>query len=150
MKYKKVAVGGSFDVLHRGHRALLEKAFDAGEFVLIGLTSSEMVTKDVAAYEKRKKALEDFLEHKGQYEIVELNDPLGDAAMDGAIDAIVVSEETTPGALEINELRKKKGLGVLEIISIPLVLADDQKPVSSTRIKKGEIDREGRVLSGHK
>ena len=150
MKYKKVAVGGSFDVLHRGHEALLNVAFDAGEFVLIGLTSNEMVTKDVAAYEKRKKALEDFLEHERPYEIVELNDPLGPAASDETIEAIVVSVETEPRALEINELRKKKGLGVLEIISIPLVLADDQKPISSTRIKKGKIDKEGRVLSEHK
>lgn len=150
MKYKKVAVGGSFDVLHRGHEALLNAAFDAGEFVLIGLTSSEMVTKDVAAYGKRKRALEDFLEHKGQYEIVELNDPLGDAARDGAIDAVVVSEETMPGALEINEIRKKNGLEALEILSIPLILTEDGKPISSTKIKRGETDKEGRVLSEHK
>jgi pantetheine-phosphate adenylyltransferase len=147
MKYKKVAVGGSFDVLHRGHEALLNVAFDAGEFVLIGLTSSEMVTKDVAAYEKRKRALEDFLKNKGGYDIVELNDPLGPAATDESIEAIVVSDETRPGALEINETRKKNGLKTLEIISIPLVLADDQKPISSTRIKRGEIDKEGRILA---
>jgi pantetheine-phosphate adenylyltransferase len=59
----------------------------------------------------------------------------------------VVSDETRPGALEINETRKKNGLKTLEIISIPLVLADDQKPISSTRIKKGEIDKEGRILA---
>lgn len=148
--YKKVAVGGSFDVLHEGHRALLDRAFDVSEYVLIGLTSSEMAGKDIAAYEKRKKTIEDFLEHRGRYDIVELNDPLGDAVSDGAIDGIVVSEETAPRALKINELRKKGGLGALKIFSIPLVLAEDGRPISSTGIKRGEIDEEGRVLPERK
>ena len=148
--YKKVAVGGSFDVLHVGHRALLDKAFDVSEYVLIGLTSNKMAGKDAAAYEKRKRGLEDFLEHERQYHIVELNDPLGDAVRDRGIDAIVVSEETVPRALEINELREKKGFKALEILSVPLVLTEDGRPISSTGMKRGEIDREGRVLSERK
>ncbi len=150
MSFKRTAVGGSFDVLHKGHRALLDRAFGASESVIIGLTSNEMAGKDAAAYGKRKEALEEFLKHKGQYKIVELNDPLGDAAADREIDAIVVSEETAPGALEINEVRKRKGLKALKIIQIPLVLAKDGRRISSTRIKRGEIDEEGRVLLGHK
>ncbi len=55
MKYKKVAVGGSFDVLHIGHQALLEKAFEVGEFVLVGLTSNEMLEKDARPFEERKR-----------------------------------------------------------------------------------------------
>ncbi len=144
MKFKKVAVGGSFDVLHIGHEALLDEAFNAGEFVLIGLTSNEMLDKDVSSFEERKKALVGFLENKGQYDIIELTDPSGPAATDETIEAIVVSEETVPGALKINKLRKDKGLKSLEIISIPLVLAGDGKPVSSRRIKRGEIGIDGR------
>lgn len=146
MKYKKVAVGGSFDILHSGHRALLDRAFEAGEFVLIGLTSDKMACAGASGYGKRKETLERLLKHISRYEIVELEDPMGDAATDRGIDAIVVSEETAPRALEINEARESKGLRPLEIISIPLVLAEDGKPISSTRIKIGEIDREGRVL----
>ncbi|RLI21218.1 phosphopantetheine adenylyltransferase, partial [Candidatus Bathyarchaeota archaeon] len=33
-KFKAVAVGGTFDEFHRGHRALLSKAFEVGERVL--------------------------------------------------------------------------------------------------------------------
>jgi pantetheine-phosphate adenylyltransferase len=149
MKYKKVAVGGSFGILHKGHVALLDKAFNSGGFVLIGLTSNEMLTKDVAPFEKRKKTLLEFLENRGQYDIIELNDPFGPAASDGTIEAIVVSAETEPGASEINELREQNGLVALDIISIPLVLADDQRPISSTRIRKGEIDKRGRILPEH-
>lgn len=148
--YKKVAVGGTFDVFHRGHRALLDKAFEVGESVLIGLASDVMAGEGAADYEKRKGALEDLLEPEGRYDIVELNEPLGDAATDGTIDAIVVSEETATRALEINEVRQNRGLNALEIISIPLVTAEDGKPMSSTRVKRGEIDKEGRVLPAHK
>lgn len=144
MKFKKVAAGGSFDVLHIGHEALLKKAFDVGEVMIIGLTSNEMREKDVAPFEKRKKALALFLRNRGEYEIIELTDPFGPAATDETIAAIVVSEETEPGALKINEIRKKRGFKPLDIISIPLVLAGDGKPISSTRVKKGEIDKDGR------
>lgn len=144
MKYKKVAVGGSFDVIHKGHETLLDAAFGAGEFVLIGLTSNEMLEKDARPFEERKKKLVGHLENKGQYEIIELTDAFGPAASDETIEAIVVSVETESGALEINEIRKKNGFKALEIISIPLVLASDGKPVSSTRVKRGEIDKDGR------
>ena len=45
MKYKKVATGGTFDHIHAGHRRLLEKSFEVGEEVVIGLTSDEFVAK---------------------------------------------------------------------------------------------------------
>jgi pantetheine-phosphate adenylyltransferase len=40
-KYNKVAVGGTFDKFHEGHRLLVEKAFQIGDKVLIGVTSDE-------------------------------------------------------------------------------------------------------------
>jgi pantetheine-phosphate adenylyltransferase len=147
MKFKKVAVGGSFDLFHKGHEALLEKAFDVGEFVTVGLTSDEMVSKDIEPYPKRKETLDDFLsKFRGRYKIIKLQDPYGDAANDEKIEALVVSQETEPRAREINEIRRMNGLPTLEAIVVPLVLAEDGKPISSTRIRKGEIDRRGKIL----
>lgn len=145
MKYKKVAVGGTFDELHIGHKALLEKAFEIGDKVIIGLTSDKYVKKKSMSYEARKKTLEAYLKRRN-YEIVKLEDAYGPAIVDSEIDAIVVSEETKVGALEINDIREKRGLEPLEIIVIPIVMAANGKPISSTRIRRGEIDSEGRVL----
>ena len=91
--------------------------------------------------------LRNLLQKKHQnYQIQELNDPYGTTITDSSIDAIVVSEETEPTAFKINEIRKERGMKPIDIITIRMVLADDGKPISSTRIRKGEIDKKGTVI----
>jgi pantetheine-phosphate adenylyltransferase len=63
----------------------------------------------------------------------------------GCIEALVVSRETEKTAVKINEERAKRGLPLLKIIAIDMVPAENHKPISTTRIRKGEIDREGRL-----
>ena len=153
-KFRKVAVGGTFDELHRGHKALLMKAFAVGEHVLIGLCSDEFVEKlgkphVTASYEERLKELETFLKAPGlseKAEIVPLNDPYGPTITDRCIDALVVSEETETTALKINQKRREAGLPPLIIVTINMVPAENCTPISTTRIRGGEIDREGRLL----
>lgn len=150
MKYKKIATGGTFDKLHLGHKALIKKAFSLGEKVIIGLSSGKLVkkmNKEAESFEERRKALVSFLEKEGfgNYAIVELSDEYGPTSTDKGIEAIVVTEETIGRAFDINSIREGKSLPALDIISIPLVLAENGKPISTTRIKRGEIDREGRA-----
>ncbi|MCG2735746.1 MAG: phosphopantetheine adenylyltransferase, partial [Candidatus Methanoperedenaceae archaeon] len=45
-----------------------------------------------------------------------------------------------------NTIRREKGMRALKIVLVDYVLADDGLPISSTRIKRGEIDANGRVL----
>jgi len=155
-KFREVAVGGTFDELHRGHRALLVKAFEIGERVMIGLCSDEFAEKlnkphVTAPYEERLKELKEFLNdsgYSGKAEIIPLNDPYGPTLTESCIEALVVSEETRPTALKINEKRRKTPLPPLKIVTIKMVPAENRAPISTTRIRKGEIDREGHLLRG--
>ena len=154
-KYDKVAVGGTFDKLHRGHKALLSKAFEIGEKVVIGLSSDEFVAKMgkphiTASYAERLKELESFLEKNSladRTEIVPLSDPYGLSISGKGLDALVVSKETESITGKINKIRVEAGLPPLKIVSISMVPAENCNPISTTRIRSGEIDRNGHVLS---
>lgn len=153
-KFKLVAVGGTFDEFHKGHRALLSKAFEIGERVLIGLCTDEFVSKmkkphNVAPYQQRLEELKKYLEDQGvlhRAEIVPLDNAYGVTLEPSCLDAIVVSKETELRSYAINEKRKAKGLKPLHVEVIDMVPAEDSTPISSTRIRRKEIDREGRLL----
>jgi len=153
-RFRKVAVGGTFDELHKGHKTLLLKAFEIGNRVLIGLCTDEFVKRMgkphvTASYGERLNELEAFLKEHGlldRAEIIPLNDPYGNTLTDKCIEALVVSEETERTAIKINQKRNEVGLPPLEIVTISMVPAENAKPISTTRIRQGEIDREGRLL----
>jgi len=153
-KLETVAVGGTFDEFHRGHQALLKKAFEVGNRVFIGVSSDDLVKKfgkphKVATYEERLDDLKSFLRKEGvldRAEILPLHDPYGITVSSSSLDGLVVSRETEARAYEINEKRRAKGLKPLKIIVIGMVLAENDVSVSTTRIKQKEIDRDGRLL----
>ncbi len=150
----RVMVGGTFDPLHDGHKKLLERSFFiAGQegHVTIGLSGDDFANRKshpIRPYEVRRKELEDFLEEscfEADWNIETLGDRFG-SSLDSEFDAIVVSEETFPTAVEINKIRRERGRRKVDIHQITCVLADDGKWISSTRIWKGEIDSHGNVI----
>jgi len=147
-KYGKVAVGGTFDKFHEGHRLLVEKAFQIGEKVLIGVTSDEFggMKGEIEPCNVRMSNLNILLKEHSDYHLARLEEPYGPTIDDETIDAIVVSPETEHTALKINEIRHEKGMKPLDIVTISMVLAQDGKPISSTRIRKGEIDPAGKLI----
>jgi len=150
----RVIVGGTFSPLHDGHRKLLGRSFElAGEdgIVTIGLTTDSFGGKKshpVLPYEERKRRLIEFIYDVGfpcTWKIEELSDRYG-SAISADFDALMVSEETFPVALEINKIRKELGLKKVDIHQITCVLAEDGRWISSTRIHRGEIDDQGHLL----
>ncbi len=149
MHHEKTIVGGTFDHLHKGHRALIDRAFETGE-VTIGLTSNKMAEerkgREVEDYEQREAALHSLAKERGrEIEVRKIDDPFGFSLEDG-FKNIVVSEETRDTALQINEEREKAGRDSLNIVEVALIPAEDGKPISSTRIHENEIDREGNLI----
>ncbi len=153
-KYREVAVGGTFDELHRGHKALLARAFEVGEKVVIGLSSDVFVAKMgkphmTAIFAERQKELASYLAEMGlmdRAEIVPLTDPYGLTIKGKGLEALVVSKETAKTASSINEARQKAGISPLEIVAVDMVQAENSTPISTTRIRNGEIDRNGHML----
>jgi pantetheine-phosphate adenylyltransferase len=153
-KHRMLTVGGTFSPLHKGHKALLDAAFSEGEGVFIGLTSDAMVEKKklpepIPAYGERKKSLLGYLEGKGwgnRTHIFRIEDEYGFGADFENLGAIICTEFTHANAEKINARRIARGMDPLDIIQAEIVLAHDGKPISSSRIRGGEIDSDGNLL----
>ena len=149
----RVCLGGTFNRFHKGHKFLIRKALDiAGEkgFVFIGVTDGKIIKnkEDVASFKEREKAIEQFLSEVKSSRNVTMQ-PIYDKfglSVEEDFDAIVVSPETRETAEEINKERKKLQKKPLKIVQISFVLADDNLPISSTRIQRREINENGRIL----
>jgi len=151
-KYNLIVCGGTFDYLHDGHKAFLRFMFNQSKNILLGLTSDIYTTeksKDaIEPYILRKKALESFLKGEQVLERVVI-EPIDSVYIPSQweklpIEAIIVSKESQKGADLINNKRRHEGLSELPVVVFPLVEALGEGFISSTRIRNGEINREGR------
>ena len=152
-RFAIVATGGTFDEIHIGHIALLSKSFEVGRHVIIGVSSDEFAAKRGKrlnhGYEQRIANLKRTIKKEFgdvSYEIAKLDGDFGPAVTSSNVGALVASAETKVKGKVLNDTRAKKGLKPVEIISVELLKAEDGKPISSTRIRAGEIDSRGRLL----
>ncbi|HEY7367689.1 MAG TPA: pantetheine-phosphate adenylyltransferase [Nitrosopumilaceae archaeon] len=148
-----VALGGTFDIIHKGHIELLSKAFSISSHVIIGLTGDDLANKMGKSifnnYSKRYETLTLMINKNfpnSSYSISKLENDFGPAAIEGKLDALVVSEETRHKGDILNKLRKEKNLPSVRIVTVPMALAEDGSRISTTRIKNSEIDIEGKLL----
>ncbi len=146
---KKTIVGGTFDLFHKGHETLLENAFKLG-IVVVGLTSNKMALqrkqREVEDYKERENSILKFASSQNKnIKIKKIEDSIG-FSLDDSFERIVVTKDNRETAEEINEKREKEGKTPLEIVEVDLVLAKDGKPISSTRIRNREIDKDGNLI----
>lgn len=149
-------VGGTFDVLHDGHHALLTTAFSYGGHVRIGLTSQELADssreREVKDYSTRKEELINFCRtyeniFNATFEVNAIKDPFRPAVNTDA-DFIVISPEkkTQERVIEINRKRQEKEKNRLQVIEAPMVSDYKGRRISATRIRENEIDRHGNEI----
>jgi pantetheine-phosphate adenylyltransferase len=152
-KYTIVATGGTFDELHIGHIALLARAFEVGKKVIIGVSSDNFAAhrgKNLNHnFETRAANLKNMIKKEFgdvNYEIAKLDSDFGPAVTTGDVEALVTSTETQNKGKVLNEMRAKIGAKPVTVVTVELVKAEDGSKISSTRIRSGEIDRQGRKL----
>ena len=119
---------------------------------LIGLTSDSLAEKKgkkiLNNYSKRLESLTEVIQKnfpESNYEISKLENDFGPAVLEGKVQALVVSDETSPQGDVLNKLRAEKNLPKVEVIVVPMVKAEDGTNISTTRIKNSEIDTEGKL-----
>lgn len=153
-RYARAVLGGTFDRLHVGHEALLATAFRLGRTVAIGLTTEAYLAahpkpgaRGIAPYRRRREALSRWLRRRfpgRSFSIVPLEDRFG-GSVGPHVSLLVVSADTLGGGSAVNRERVRRGRRPVPVAIVPIVRADDLAPVSSRRIRSGEVDRNGRL-----
>lgn len=146
-------MGGTFDILHSGHKALLQRALEVGDIVLVGLTTDARASRNrkkaqVNPYHVRLANLQNLLKSMQsleKFQIVPLDNDWGPSVIDEDFEAIIVSDETKFTAQKINKIRSADGKSELEIVIVPMIRAQDGDRISSSRIRNKEINSEGKL-----
>ena len=152
-RFDTAATGGTFDAVHRGHLALLDRAFEVAWRVVIGVTGDELAARrgksPSSPYGARSAAVAALASsrHPGRrFAVSRLDDVFGPAALEARVGALVVSAETEPQGAALNRLRAARGLPPVEVVVVPMVAADDGTRISTTGMRRGLMDADGRVL----
>jgi len=147
-------VGGTFDRFHSGHEALLLGCLAASSKVEVWLVSDLMAqikAREVRRWDLRALEIHEWAADHGLSERLTLHslvDRVGPAETRPDATAIGCTPETRSACDAINVVRSENDLQILDIIEVEHLLAADGTPISSTRIRAGEIDREGQRWLG--
>tara|TARA_Y100001978_G_C23703415_1_gene442955 strand:+ start:15092 stop:16174 length:1083 start_codon:yes stop_codon:yes gene_type:complete len=161
--FKRGLLGGTFDRFHKGHEKLIHHALEKCYFLEIWITSDNIASlksKNVQSFEERKLFLEKWILNNNKYLqstrksdinlqnrilLQRLEDNVGPAEWRTDCDAIICTVETKSACEKINMNRKKSDLIPLNIISVNHFLTEDDKILSSSLIRKGIYNREGKL-----
>ncbi|KAG2019943.1 pantetheine-phosphate adenylyltransferase [Coprinopsis cinerea AmutBmut pab1-1] len=133
--YPVVALGGTFDHLHAGHKILLSMgAWIASRKVIVGVTSDTLLKNKPHAHliqplSLRISHVKQFLQlfKKGlEYDVVEISDVYGPTGWDPDVQALVISRETKKGGEMVATHRASQNLPPLETFVIDVISATEE------------------------
>jgi len=142
-------IAGTFDHLHKGHQKLLTTALKSAKAISCGLTSNNLTKNKslsslIQPSQTRLQALNHFFsDYPNSINIFPLTHPLRPAITSAKFDSIIASTTTQTTVNQINQLRLKNHLKPLKPIIIDLIKSSDNQSLSSTRIRQGQINRQG-------
>ncbi|KEG08473.1 pantetheine-phosphate adenylyltransferase [Trypanosoma grayi] len=143
--YRHVAVGGTFDQLHAGHKLLLTTAmFYATKTLRVGVTQEELLTKKshgayIEPFETRCATVSrflSFLRRDIDVDVTGITEPSGGTDRIAEVEALVVSPETASAVGTINVTRASHGLPPMQSVEISYVDVDNDKHISSTELRR--------------
>lgn len=120
-QYKRgVALGGTFDHLHNGHKLLLTQALlCSDQKIVCGITTDALLKKKAYAeflesFETRQASVIKFCKRlnprifegeRPKFHIFELADPIGPTGTDSELEALILTREVEKGGKMINDTR---------------------------------------------
>ncbi|CAO3637070.1 unnamed protein product [Cunninghamella blakesleeana] len=134
--FNKVAVGGTFDQLHAGHKILLTMtALSTRKSLIVGVTDDVMLVSKknrefIASTDVRISKVSEFLHRVRNgldYSIVPITDPFGPTITDPSIQALICSHETLKGSQMVNDERLKRNFNPLAIKIIDVISSSTNK-----------------------
>jgi phosphopantetheine adenylyltransferase len=147
--FEYVALGGTFDRLHPGHKMLLtEAALATTKKLRVGITGPKLLKNKknaemLQSFEERCQAATDFLKLLRPdliLEVVELEEKSGGTNEIAEVNAMVVSPETFPSLESINVERREKGFKDMAAIVIEFVGGESNTTrLSSSKLREMEI-----------
>ena len=154
LAYAKVAVGGTFDRLHAGHRLLLTiAALACLDTVYVGVAGDALLANKTTPhllmpFGRRASDAEGFIRAVRPQVCVEVSALLESgtppkAATDAEIEALAISRETIAGGRRLQEMRKQLGVEApLDLLVVDLVGASSQEQgatkLSSSQLREDE------------
>ncbi|CAO3687589.1 unnamed protein product [Umbelopsis ramanniana] len=129
-QFEEVAVGGTFDHMHSGHKILLTMtALLASKKLYCGITDDVMLAKKkhkelIASTEDRINNVKDILRiirKDIELCVVPITDAFGPTITEEKIEALVVSAETMAGGNAVNTERAKLGWAPVELRVIDVI-----------------------------
>ncbi|PIR59373.1 MAG: hypothetical protein COU69_00525 [Candidatus Pacebacteria bacterium CG10_big_fil_rev_8_21_14_0_10_56_10] len=150
-RFSVLGLGGTFDHFHAGHQHFLRFAGELADQVMIGITHPKLSHHKlwpqlIETFDQRRRGVTMFCgQHGISAEIIQISDLYGPTLSNSRIEALAVTEETVPGAEQINQARLAAGLAELPVFICGMWLDQTGKVLHSDRVRAGKVNRRGVV-----